>query len=109
MRRLPLPADSGSCNGIDFGVPHAPKITVLVVYRIPQLLVSGMQILLYEKRGIGSPLERIICHPHGGGYVVETVHPAGATGRVVKHSLHNSSSPFVRRPITVEYRLSSPG
>ena len=56
-----------------------------------------------------SPGEKIICHFHGGGYMFESAHPDGPTGRIVKDFLQNSSSPSVRRTFAVEYRLASPG
>jgi len=56
-----------------------------------------------------SPGEKVFCHFHGGGYVFETAHPSGATSRIVKDFLKNSSSPSIRRTFAVEYRLSSSG
>ena len=54
-----------------------------------------------------SPGEKIICHFHGGGYILETAHPEGTTSRIVREFLQNSSSPSIRRTFSVEYRLSS--
>ena len=56
-----------------------------------------------------SPGEKIICHFHGGGYILESAHPDGPTGQIVKDFLQNSSSPSIRRTFAVEYRLASPG
>ena len=56
-----------------------------------------------------SPEEKVFYYLHGGGYVIETAHPDGRLGRIMKDFLANSSSPSLRRTFAVEYRLTKPG
>ena len=74
---------------------------------IPGYWIHKDEKLPFESRP--SAGEKIICHFHGGGYIVETAHPDGVTGLIVKDFLRNSSSPSIRRTFAVEYRLSSAG